>query len=79
VTLKHEYDTASDLQAFDETKDGSIIKEVIWHNKEKNRFAFGETKNGSISHNKGSYMASNVKGLVDASITKIPCIFHHKK
>jgi isopenicillin N synthase-like dioxygenase len=41
VTTKHEYDRASELKAFDETKDG-------------------------------------VKGLVDASITKIPRIFHHK-
>ncbi|KAK2352604.1 1-aminocyclopropane-1-carboxylate oxidase protein [Trifolium repens] len=41
VITKHEYDRASELKAFDETKDG-------------------------------------VKGLVDASITKIPRIFHHK-
>jgi hypothetical protein len=41
VTTKHEYDRASELKAFDETKDG-------------------------------------VKGLVDASVTKIPRIFHHK-
>ncbi|GAU20267.1 hypothetical protein TSUD_353310 [Trifolium subterraneum] len=41
VTTKHDYDRASELKAFDETKDG-------------------------------------VKGLVDASVTKIPRIFHHK-
>ncbi|GAU20266.1 hypothetical protein TSUD_353300 [Trifolium subterraneum] len=41
VTTKHEYDRATELKAFDETKDG-------------------------------------VKGLVDASVTKIPRIFHHK-
>ncbi|CAK8563724.1 unnamed protein product [Lathyrus sativus] len=41
VATKPDYDRASELKAFDETKDG-------------------------------------VKGLVDASITNIPCMFHHE-